>query len=149
MSSAPIVLFEAVLFLFQLGSDEAPLESRGAWEATTPLQGTKLHQQSTLILTRHRKIPPQRIEQLRASAQPYLKTPLGSQVQVTWYGWRPMTWDSLPIIGRIPGMQNGLLATGHNMLGLSLAPVTGRLITELTQERATHINIDAFSPDRF
>jgi D-amino-acid dehydrogenase len=35
------------------------------------------------------------------------------------------------------------------MLGLTLAPATGRLIAELVREQATHIDIDAFSPDRF
>ena len=34
-----------------------------------------------------------------------------------WYGWRPMTWDSLPVIGRTPQLENAYLATGHNMLG--------------------------------
>ena len=33
-----------------------------------------------------------------------------------------MTWDSLPVVGRLPGIANGLIATGHNMLGLTLAP---------------------------
>lgn len=95
------------------------------------------------------QIPPWRIEQLKAAAQPFLRQPLGSDLVETWYGWRPMTWDSLPIIGRLPRLSNGLLATGHNMLGLSLAPVTGRLIAELVAEHKPHIDIDALSPTRF
>lgn len=94
-------------------------------------------------------IPKQRMTQLRSSAMPYLKTPVGDEVLETWYGWRPMTWDSLPIVGRVPGSDNGLLATGHNMLGLTLAPATGRLIAELLDESPTHIDIEAFSPQRF
>ena len=94
-------------------------------------------------------IPPQRIEQLCDSARAYLRTPVGDCIEETWSGWRPMTWDSLPIIGRVPGLKNGLLATGHNMLGLTLAPVTGRLISELILEQPTHINISAISPSRF
>jgi len=98
-------------------------------------------------------IPEHRIRQLRESTRPYLKTPAGHDVQTgveeTWYGWRPMTWDSLPIIGRVPGLGNGLLATGHNMLGLTLAPATGRLIAEIVREQPTHVDIDAFSPARF
>ena len=94
-------------------------------------------------------IPAQRIAQLKASANSYLKTPLGAEVQDIWYGWRPMTWDSLPIVGRVPGLTNSLLATGHNMLGLSLAPVTGKLVTEIIQESSPHIPIEAFSPNRF
>ncbi|MCH9648421.1 MAG: FAD-dependent oxidoreductase [Deltaproteobacteria bacterium] len=94
-------------------------------------------------------IPQRRIEQLKESAAPYLVTPVGKEVRETWFGWRPMTWDSLPIIGRTPRLDNALLATGHNMLGLTMAAATGRLITELVQERPTHIEVAAFSPDRF
>ncbi len=94
-------------------------------------------------------IKPRRIQQLQSSATPYLKTPVGREVHETWFGWRPMTWDSLPIIGRVPRFNNAFLATGHNMLGLSMATATGRLIAEMVQERPTHINARAFSPDRF
>ena len=102
-------------------------------------------------------IPEQRITYLKESARQYLKTPVSAgiddeyraEVEETWYGWRPMTWDSLPIVGRIPGLENGLLATGHNMLGLTLAPATGRLIAEIVCGQLTHIEIDAFSPERF
>lgn len=94
-------------------------------------------------------IPGFRIRQLQDSARPYLREPVGPEVIDTWYGWRPMTWDSLPIIGRVPGLDNALLATGHNMLGLSLAPVTGKLIADLVLERQTDLPLDAVSPTRF
>ena len=94
-------------------------------------------------------IPPFRIQQLQDSARPFLKDPVGPTIEETWYGWRPMTWDSLPIIGRIAHLPNALLATGHNMLGLSLAPITGKAIADLVAERATDIPLDAVSPDRF
>jgi D-amino-acid dehydrogenase len=94
-------------------------------------------------------IPSFRIQQLRDSAKPFLISPEGPNVEDTWYGWRPMTWDSLPIIGRVPRLDNALLATGHNMLGLSLAPVTGKAIADLVAERAGSIPLDALSPARF
>ena len=94
-------------------------------------------------------IPERRILQLRESAKPYLVEPFTEQIQDTWYGWRPMTWDSLPIIGRVPRLENAYLATGHNMLGLSLAAATGRLIAEIIQDQPTHIDPTAFSPARF
>jgi len=96
-------------------------------------------------------IPPQRIDQLRNATLGYLNEPkinIDSTEEV-WSGWRPMTWDSLPIIGRVPALDNALLATGHNMLGVTLAPVTGRLIAELVDECKPHIDTAAFSPDRF
>ncbi|MFG0335595.1 MAG: NAD(P)/FAD-dependent oxidoreductase [Maioricimonas sp. JB049] len=94
-------------------------------------------------------IPEQRIQQLRDSARPYLVAPVDGPARDTWYGWRPMTWDSLPVIGRTPALNNAWLATGHNMLGLSLAPATGRLIAELLTGEKPHIDASPFSPMRF
>ncbi len=94
-------------------------------------------------------IPPRRIQQLRDSARPYLVAAVDGPPLETWYGWRPMTWDSLPIIGRTPRLKNAYLATGHNMLGLSLAPATGRLVAELVTGSPPHIPSEPFSPTRF
>lgn len=94
-------------------------------------------------------IPAQRIQQLRTSAEPYLLSPHTPDVHETWYGWRPMTWDSLPIIGNVPNLHNAFLATGHNMLGVSLAPATGKLIAEMVAGKATHIDAAAYAPARF
>jgi len=94
-------------------------------------------------------IPEHRIEQLRESARPYLRASVSGPAEETWYGWRPMTWDSLPIIGAVPGLNNAFLATGHNMLGLTLAPATGRLLTELITGEETHIEAAPFSVERF
>lgn len=94
-------------------------------------------------------INPQRIRQLRESAEPYLLTPHTGEEQEHWFGWRPMTWDSLPIIGRVPGVSNALLATGHNMLGVSLAPATGKLIAEIMVNEPAHIPLEPYSPSRF
>ncbi len=90
-----------------------------------------------------------RIQQLRNSAEPYLIEPHTDDVEEKWFGWRPMTWDSLPIIGRAPRLENAWLATGHNMLGLSLGPATGRLVAEMIQGKETHIDAEPFSPGRF
>ena len=94
-------------------------------------------------------IPDKRIQQLKRSAEPYLKQPWTEEIFETWYGWRPMTWDSLPVIGQAPGLDNVFLATGHNMLGLSLAPSTGRLLAEIVTNKKTHVDPAPYSPDRF
>lgn len=94
-------------------------------------------------------IPSWRIDQLKRSAEPYLVAPHTDGPQQEWFGWRPMTWDSLPIIGQVPSTPNAFLAAGHNMLGLSLAAATGKLIAEMIQGRPTHIDAASFSPDRF
>ncbi|MCE2461942.1 MAG: FAD-binding oxidoreductase, partial [Pseudomonadales bacterium] len=61
----------------------------------------------------------------------------------------PMTWDSLPIIGRVPGLGNAVLATGHHMLGMTMAPATGRLVAEMVGESPVHIDPSPYSPGRF
>ncbi len=45
-----------------------------------------------------------------------------------WSGLRPCTPDGLPYLGRVPGLENVTVATGHAMLGLSLGPITGKTI---------------------
>jgi D-amino-acid dehydrogenase len=71
-----------------------------------------------------------RLDLLRTGAAHYLQEPYGEPVYEEWYGWRPMTCDGKPIIGPSPALDNVFLAAGHNMLGLSMAPATGRLIAE-------------------
>ena len=94
-------------------------------------------------------IPPFRIHQLQQSAKPFLRDPVGPVVEQKWYGWRPMTWDSLPVVGRLPTVKNALLAAGHNMLGLTLAPVTGMIIADLVSERRSELPAESLSPARF
>ena len=94
-------------------------------------------------------IPSRRIRQLIDSARHYLLEPAGEEVLETWCGWRPMTWDSLPVIGMVPGLANGVLATGHHMLGMTMAPATGKLVAEIIGERPAHIDPTPFSPARF
>ena len=94
-------------------------------------------------------VPPRRIRQLVASASHYLNEPAGPSVRETWYGWRPISSDSLPIIGRVPGLNNAVLATGHHMLGMTMAPATGRLVSEIVAGERPHIDPVPFSPLRF
>ncbi len=61
-----------------------------------------------------------------------------------------MTYDSLPIIGRVPKSSNVILAAGHNMLGLSMAPATGKLVAELLDDGATpHLDTAPYAVTRF
>jgi D-amino-acid dehydrogenase len=91
----------------------------------------------------------ERIELLKSAACLYLHEPLAAPVQEEWFGWRPMTPDSLPIIGSSPALSNVWIAAGHNMLGLSMAPGTGRLVAELIAGEQPHIDPQAYSPRRF
>ena len=90
-----------------------------------------------------------RLDALRRGAAEYLIEPEGPQVLEEWYGWRPMTHDDLPILGRAANVQNLTLATGHGMLGVTMSAATGLLIGELVAGRAPSIDVAAFSPSRF
>ena len=81
-----------------------------------------------------------RLELLRQGAREYLREPEGTPVREEWFGWRPMTPDGLPYIDRLPRWKNVWLAAGHNMLGLSMAPATGKLIAELLSGERPHLD---------
>lgn len=66
-----------------------------------------------------------------------------------WFGYRPVTPDGLPYIGRHHQYKNLTYAGGHAMMGVSCATGTGILLNEIIQHQPTSINIDAFNPARF
>jgi D-amino-acid dehydrogenase len=96
-----------------------------------------------------RTIDPRRLELLRAGAWHYLHEPYCEPVEEAWFGWRPMTYDGMPIIDRSPAMDNVLIAAGHNMLGLSMAPATGKLVAELLGGGPPHLDPTPYSVRRF
>jgi D-amino-acid dehydrogenase len=89
-----------------------------------------------------------RLSLLTEAAKLYLHEPLAEPVQEEWWGWRPMTYDSLPVIDRAPAASNVLIAAGHNMLGLSMATGTGKLIAELIAGQQPHIDPAPYSLKR-
>lgn len=90
-----------------------------------------------------------RLDALRRGADLYLREPAGSEVEEEWCGWRPMTWDSRPIIDRSRRFSNVWIAAGHSMLGLTLAPATGKLISELITGERPHVDPLPYSMSRF
>ena len=66
-----------------------------------------------------------------------------------WSGLRPVSPDGIPYVGAIPRLPNLQIATGHAMMGLSLGPVTGRLIADLVAGDTPFRPIDALAPGRF
>jgi D-amino-acid dehydrogenase len=92
---------------------------------------------------------PARLGALVRGAHRYLRFAPSARIQEQWFGWRPMTPDDLPILGRAPGWRNVSLATGHGMLGVSLAPVSALAIRELLAGREPPFDLEPFSPARF
>jgi len=71
------------------------------------------------------------------------------EARKAWYGYRPVTPDGLPYIGRHTKFSNLTFAGGHAMLGVSAAAATGKLVNEIIGNRPTSIDIFAFEPGRF
>ena len=66
-----------------------------------------------------------------------------------WVGLRPCSPDGLPYLGRLPKNKNIIVATGHAMMGLSLAPITGELVADVVESKSSSIDLSALNPTRF
>jgi D-amino-acid dehydrogenase len=66
-----------------------------------------------------------------------------------WMGHRPSTPDSLPIIGHSRASRDVIYAFGHGHVGMTSAPMTGRVVADLVAGRQPSIDISPFSPQRF
>ena len=90
---------------------------------------------------------PHRIERLVEGAQaifPDLPAP-----DRTWMGFRPSLPDSLPVIGPSSGGAEVIHAFGHGHIGLTLAPITARLVADLIAGRAPERDLHATRANRF
>jgi len=90
-----------------------------------------------------------RVDAIRRAAARVLAIDDERRELETWAGLRPCTPDGLPVIGRPFGVEPLVLATGHARKGLSLSPVTGRLVAELVAGEPSSFDLAPLSPDRF
>ena len=128
---------------------ELPLYLGDAHVVLTPL-GDSLRLGSTLELSGwDMRIRRKRVAHLREGGRSAIGLPVDGPVRQIWRGPRPVTPDGLPVIGRVPGRERVILATGHCMLGLSLGPVTGRLIAQLASGARPEIDLAPLAVQRF
>ncbi len=66
-----------------------------------------------------------------------------------WRGLRPCTPDGLPFLGRARHIDNLTVAAGHAMIGVSLGPVTGKLVAEVVSGEKPSIDLDLLKVDRY
>lgn len=66
-----------------------------------------------------------------------------------WRGLRPCSPDGLPYLGRTAKFSNLTIATGHAMMGLSLGPITGRLVSEIVSGEKPSLDLTLLNPDRY
>ncbi len=82
------------------------------------------------------------------SFYPELKVEL-PQKEADWSGLRPCSPDGLPYIGRLTNFKNVTMATGHGMMGLSLGPATGKLVSEIIGHEKLSVDIKELNPNRY
>ena len=133
----PAVCLQIPCYMFETNVVATP------WQDAYRLGGTMEFSGYGLALDRRR------IARIKKSATLYLKEPCGHPLLEERSDLRPMSYDDLPIIGRLRNHDNLILATGHGMLGISMAPGTGKLVADLVREVTPEIDPGPFSPNRF
>lgn len=94
------------------------------------------------------RINTRRVNAILQAAQTYVNGMDTLEVIEIWRGLRPCSPDGLPIIGRA-AFENLIMATGHAMLGMSLGPITGKLVSEIVYHDISSLPLNALQPSRF
>ncbi len=92
------------------------------------------------------KISRARVQQIIKSVGQFYPSEQGiefSELNI-WQGHRPCSFDGLPYIGQANGFSNIFIGTGHSMMGVTLAPATGKLLSELVAGEKTTTNLQPF-----
>jgi D-amino-acid dehydrogenase len=119
--------------------------------AVTPM-GDQLRFGGTMEISGHDgRIRQQRVEQIIAGAQAFFPefTAADFSGVKPWFGYRPVSPDGLPYIGRLKHYTNLTTASGHAMLGLTMAPISGLLVAELVAGRKPSVDLEMLNPNRY
>jgi D-amino-acid dehydrogenase len=135
--SQPAAVPSRAIYLHEMRVGISPFDGAARLGGTMELSGF------------NNRIVPQRVEAIRRAAGRYLPGSIHGSAVVEWTGMRPLTPDGLPIIGPVPGWDNLFVATGHSMLGVTLAPVTGLAIAELVTTGSSSLDVGPFEVGRF
>ena len=118
--------------------------------AVTPMSGYTRFGGTMEISGINSKINSRRVLSIVNAAKEYypgIEIPLTS-VDKARSGLRPLSTDGLPFIGRHSSFKNLVLASGHAMMGWSLGPATGKLLTELISGYDPSLDLKPYSPER-
>jgi D-amino-acid dehydrogenase len=119
--------------------------------ALTPMGGS-LRVAGTMELAGYDlRINPPRIRGMTRSLSKYLPAFRQEDFRdaAPWCGLRPCTPDGLPYVGRVGRWENVVVASGHAMMGVSLAPITGLLVSEIVSEDPPSVDLSGLAADRF
>ena len=118
--------------------------------AVTPMNGFTRFAGTMEIAGINHDINPKRVAAIANAGKSYYKNlEISSKEKETANcGLRPCSPDGLPYIGKSNKCKNLTIATGHAMMGWSLGPATGKLVSEIISDKKLSLNIDSFHPDR-
>ena len=119
--------------------------------AVTPM-GTSLRFGGTMEISGHSDtVRPERVQQIISAAQLYFPDFQARDFAgiKPWFGYRPVSPDGLPYIGRMGKYSNLTTACGHAMLGVTMAPVSGLLVSELLTDRKPSVDLSLLNPNRY
>jgi len=117
--------------------------------AVTPM-GDQLRFGGTMEIAGHNDaVRPERVEQIIAAAQAYFPEFTAHDFLgiKPWFGYRPVSPDGMPYIGRFRRHQNLTAACGHAMLGVSMGPSTGLVVAEILAGRKPSVDLAMLRPD--
>ncbi len=120
--------------------------------AVTPMGAGQLRFAGTMeIAGMSEAINPARVRGIMKSVPTFLPDfgPKVFEGVKPWCGLRPVSPDGMPYIGRLSNWKNVTVAAGHAMLGLSMGPITGKLVAEIVSEVKPSVDLSAVNPERF
>ncbi len=123
------------------------LDAEGGYLLAPMDRGIRL---TTGVEFARRDAPPTPIQLARAEPKARALFPLGETLDAEpWMGMRPCTPDMMPVIGRAPRHAGMWFAFGHAHHGLTLGPVTGRMIAEMIVGERPVVDPHPYRPERF
>ena len=119
--------------------------------AVTPMNGFTRFAGTMEIGGINHKVNPIRVKAIAQAGEKYYKglNIHQQEIESAQCGLRPCSPDGLPYIGRLSKIKNITVATGHAMMGWSLGPATGKLVSEIISEKEPSLNLDPFNVERF
>jgi len=90
-----------------------------------------------------------RLQKLPGGARRYIKGIDQGRVVAEWAGYRPCTSDGMPVIGAVPGSPGLYVGTGHAMMGMTLGPVTARVLADLVLGATPPMALPLADPARY
>ena len=119
--------------------------------AITPMDGFTRFAGTMEFSGNNTLVKKERVEALANAASKYYKDFEITETEraKATSGLRPVSPDGVPFIGKTSKYNNLTIAAGHAMMGWSLGPITGKLVTELVENKKVSVNLNPLSPERF